>query len=145
MKFDEDDQDWLDDVDVDNRQAMEMADTYTNIMAQMTDACGSLISNNLAIVMKRMTIISIVLAIPTFITSFFGMNIPLPMANSGWLGMAVITVVCFVSALFGWYVIAKTSKYARPYGRRRPRKKKKHAEKTKRRVKRISSRKRSSN
>ncbi len=38
FKLDEDDQDWLDDVEIDNRQAMEMADTYTNIMAQMNDS-----------------------------------------------------------------------------------------------------------
>jgi magnesium transporter len=46
LKLDEEDQDWLDDVEIDNRQAMEMADTYTNIMAQMNDASASLISNN---------------------------------------------------------------------------------------------------
>lgn len=114
LKLDEEDQDWLDDVDIDNRQAMEMADTYTNIMAQMNDACASLISNNLSIVMKRMTIISIVITIPTFITSFFGMNIPLPWMNSGWVGMWVISAMCVVLALVGWFVIMKTSKYADP-------------------------------
>ena len=114
LKFDEDDRDWLDDVDVDNRQAMEMADTYTNIMAQMMDACASLISNNLSIVMKRMTIISIVITIPTFVTSFFGMNIPLPWGNAGFLGMVFTSAICLVSALVGWYVIMKTSKYAKP-------------------------------
>ncbi len=119
LKFDEDDRDWLDDVDVDNRQAMEMAATYTNIMAQMMDACASLISNNLSIVMKRMTIISLVIAIPTFVTSFFGMNIPLPWANSGWLGIACTGGICLTSALTGWYVIMKTSKYARPLINRR--------------------------
>ncbi len=114
LKLDEEDQDWLDDVDIDNRQAMEMADTYTNIMAQMNDACASLISNNLSIVMKRMTIISIVITIPTFITSFFGMNIPLPWMHSGWIGMTAITIMCIVLALLGWFVIMKTSKYADP-------------------------------
>ena len=119
LKFDEDDRDWLDDVDVDNRQAMEMADTYTNIMAQMMDACASLISNNLSIVMKRMTIISIVITIPTFVTSFFGMNIPLPWGNAGSLGMIFTGAICLVSALVGWYVIMKTSKYAKPLVSRR--------------------------
>ncbi len=114
LKFDEDDRDWLDDVDVDNRQAMEMADTYTNIMAQTTDACASLISNNLSIVMKRMTIISIVITIPTFITSFFGMNIPLPWSQNGNLGMIIISAICLAAAAAGWYVIMKTSKYAKP-------------------------------
>ena len=112
IRLDEEDQDWIDDVEIDNRQAMEMADTYTNIMAQMNDASASLISNNLSIVMKRMTIISIVIAIPTFITSFFGMNIPLPWMHSGWLGISLISLICFISALVGWYFISKSSKTA---------------------------------
>ena len=114
LKLDEEDQDWLDDVEIDNRQAMEMADTYTNIMAQMNDASASLISNNLSIVMKRMTIISLVLMLPTFVTSFFGMNVPLPWSNAGWVGMVMISVMCITVALIGWLVIAKTSRYASP-------------------------------
>lgn len=112
IKLDEDDQDWIDDVEIDNRQALEMADTYTNIMAQMNDASASLISNNLSIVMKRMTIISLVIAIPTFITSFFGMNVPLPFANNGWWGFFVILVMCCVSSFAGAILISKNSKYA---------------------------------
>lgn len=121
LKLDDEDQDWLNDVEIDNRQAMEMADTYTNIMAQMTDASASLISNNLSIVMKRMTIISLVMMLPTFITSFFGMNIPLPWMHSGWWGILFISLICIATALLGWWVFAKTSKYASPIvqGRRK--------------------------
>jgi magnesium transporter len=105
LKLDEEDQDWLDDVEIDNRQAMEMADTYTNIMSQMNEAFGAVLSNNLNIVMKKMTLISLVLMIPTFITSFFGMNIPLPWMHSGWKGMVTIIILCILSALIGWYFI----------------------------------------
>ena len=114
IKLDDEDQDWLDDVEIDNRQAMEMAATYTNIMAHMNDASASLISNNLAIVMKRMTIISLVMMIPTFITSFFGMNVPLPWMQAGFWGMLFISIICIASAFAGWYIIARTSKYASP-------------------------------
>ena len=114
IKLDLDDIDWLDDVEIDNRQAMEMAATYTNIMAQMNDASASLISNNLSIVMKRMTIISLVMMIPTFITSFFGMNVPLPWMHTGFWGMLFISIICIAAAVAGWYIIAKTSKYASP-------------------------------
>ena len=114
LKLDDEDQDWLDDVEIDNRQAMEMAATYTNIMAQMNDASASLISNNLSIVMKRMTIISLVMMIPTFITSFFGMNVPLPWMHTGFWGMLFISIICIAAAVAGWYIIAKTSKYASP-------------------------------
>lgn len=112
LKLDEEDQDWIDDVEIDNRQALEMADTYTNIMAQMTDASASLISNNLSIVMKRMTIISLVIAIPTFITSFFGMNIPLPWMNNGWLGIIMTSLMCIVSSVMGAIILSKSTKYA---------------------------------
>lgn len=105
LKLDDEDQDWLDDVEIDNRQAMEMADTYTNIMSQMNEAFGAVLSNNLNIVMKKMTLISLVLMIPTFITSFFGMNIPLPWMHSGWIGMVAISVICIISACVGWYFI----------------------------------------
>jgi len=105
LKLDNEDQDWLDDVEIDNRQAMEMADTYTNIMSQMNEAFGAVLSNNLNIVMKKMTLISLVLMIPTFITSFFGMNVPLPWMHSGWKGMAAIIFLCLLSAFVGWYFI----------------------------------------
>ncbi len=135
IKLDEEDQDWIDDVEIDNRQALEMADTYTNIMAQMNDASASLISNNLSIVMKRMTLISLVIAIPTFITSFFGMNIPLPFASSGWNGIIAITLLCILSSTFGWWIIFKTSKYAQPvYQRRRKSMSQYRAEKKQKRI-----------
>lgn len=99
LTFDEDDKEWLEDVEIDNRQAIEMADTYSNILSGMMDAFASVISNNLNIVMKRLTVISLILMVPTFIVSFFGMNIPLPLKNSEWLGIIVISTVCAISAL----------------------------------------------
>ncbi|MDR1748449.1 MAG: magnesium transporter CorA family protein [Spirochaetaceae bacterium] len=94
LLLDEEDRDWLEDVEIDNRQAIEMADTYSNIMSGMMDAFASVISNNLNIVMKRLTVISLILMIPTCITSFFGMNIPLPFSGSGWLGVGILTSAC---------------------------------------------------
>ncbi len=106
LKLDEEDQDWLDDVEIDNRQAMEMADTYSNIMSQMNDAFGAVLSNNLNIVMKRMTLISLVMMIPTFITSFFGMNVRLPwgnMSDQTWWGVIVISLLCVGSVVAGYF------------------------------------------
>lgn len=99
IQLDEEDRDWLEDVAIDNRQAIEMADIYTNIMSGTMDAFASVISNNLSIVMKKLTVISLVLMIPTMITSFFGMNIPLPMGS--WAGTAPLMVIvgaCVVSS-----------------------------------------------
>jgi len=61
---------------VENRQAIEMANIYSDIQSGMMDAFASVISNNLNIVMKQLTIVTIMLMIPTLIASFFGMNVP---------------------------------------------------------------------
>ncbi|ULQ60832.1 magnesium transporter CorA family protein [Brucepastera parasyntrophica] len=104
--LDEEDREWMEDVATDNRQAIEMADIYSNILSGMMDAFASVISNNLSIVMKRLTVISLVLMIPTMITSFFGMNINLPMGN--WLGygaLAVILFLCFLSSILAMFLL----------------------------------------
>lgn len=113
LTFDADDRDWLEDVEIDNRQAMEMTDTYSNILAGMVDAFASVISNNLNIVMKKLTTISLILMVPTFITSFFGMNVPLPFANSGWLGIVAISAICLATAILAGQFLLK-DKPARP-------------------------------
>ena len=107
LTFDSDDRDWLEDVEIDNRQAIEMTDTYSNILANMVDAFASVISNNLNIVMKKLTTISLILMVPTFITSFFGMNVPLPFAKSGWLGIIAISVICLATAIIAGQVLLK--------------------------------------
>ena len=103
IRLDEDDQDWLDDVDIDNRQAMEMADTYTNIMATMNDSFASVLSNNLNIVMKTMTGWNLVLMVPTIISSFYGINVPLPFEHSGWTGVIVVASLSVLFAVWAYY------------------------------------------
>jgi magnesium transporter len=109
MTFDEDDNDWLDDIEIDNRQAMGMADTYSNILTSLMDTFTSVISNNLNIIMKKLTVINLVLMVPTFITSFFGMNIPLPFAHNGWIGMLVISGVCLLTTIVTAYMLRDRS------------------------------------
>jgi magnesium transporter len=83
IKLYEEDEDLLEDVIIENKQAIEMATIYSNILSGMMDAFASVISNNLNVVMKVLTSITIVMAIPTMIASFYGMNIAwLPIANS---------------------------------------------------------------
>ena len=95
--LDEDQKDFLEDIAIDNRQAIEMTDIYSNILSGMMDAFASVISNNLNIVMKRLTVVSLVLNVPTLIVSFFGMNIQLPFANSGWIGTICVSSICLVA------------------------------------------------
>jgi magnesium transporter len=65
----------MEDVIIENRQAIEMAKIYSDIQSGLMDAFASIISNNLNIVMKQLTVVTIILMIPTVISSFFGMNI----------------------------------------------------------------------
>lgn len=95
-----DDEELLEDVIIENKQAIEMANIYSGILSGMMDAFASVISNNLNIVMKLLATITIVLSIPTMIASFFGMNfvdIPLGGYRHGFLivfiGTWVITGV----------------------------------------------------
>lgn len=81
IKLYEEDQDLLEDVLIEVKQAIEMANIYSGILAGMMDAFSSIISNNMNISMKRLTIITIIMAIPTMVFSFYGMNttdLPLP-------------------------------------------------------------------
>lgn len=102
------DADLLEDVIVENKQAIEMANIYSGILSGMMDAFASVISNNLNIVMKVLAIITVVMAIPTMIFSAYGMNVNvagMPFANSpfGFLVIVVIAVVLsvLVTLIFG--------------------------------------------
>ncbi len=75
----EDESDFLEDIIVDNSQALEMSNVYTNILNGTMDAFASIISNNLNQVMKRLTSVTIVLMVPTLVASFYGMNVDLPL------------------------------------------------------------------
>jgi magnesium transporter len=91
-------EDLLEDAIIENKQALEMAQIYSDIQSGMMDAFASVISNNLNVVMKQLTLISIILMIPTLIASIFGMNVPNFMENSRWALPAII----FGSLLFSF-------------------------------------------
>lgn len=81
------DTDLLEDVIIENKQAIEMANIYSGILSGMMDAFASVISNNLNIVMKFLAAITIVMSIPTMVSSFYGMNVNeagMPFASSPW-------------------------------------------------------------
>jgi magnesium transporter len=83
-------EDLLEDAFIENKQALEMAQIYSDIQSGMMDAFASVISNNLNVVMKQLTLISIILMIPTLIASIFGMNVPNFMEHSVWALPAII-------------------------------------------------------
>lgn len=83
IQTDEEKADLLEDIMIDNSQAQEMAHIYTNILSNTMDALASMISNNLNEVMQRLTLITIILMVPTLVASFYGMNVNnLPLQES---------------------------------------------------------------
>jgi len=92
-------EDLLEDAFIENKQALEMAQIYSDIQSGMMDAFASVISNNLNVVMKQLTLISIILMIPTLIASMFGMNVPNYMENSFWAMPAIILISLGLSIL----------------------------------------------
>lgn len=92
-------EDLLEDVIIENKQAQDMAQIYSDIQSGMMDVFASVISNNLNGVMKQLTSISIILMIPTLIASLYGMNVPNFLEGSRWAFPAVVGVSAFMSFL----------------------------------------------
>ena len=100
------DTDLLEDVIVENKQAIEMANIYSGILSGTMDAFASVISNNLNIVMKFLATVTIVLSIPTMIASFYGMNVNshgMPFADSPY-GFAIVLGLTLLLSLFVAYI-----------------------------------------
>lgn len=104
LKMYEDDTDLLEDVITEIKQAVEMAEIYSNILSGQMDAFASITSNNVNVVMKFLTAITIVISLPTMIASFYGMNVDIPGQNIPHaflvplllsIFIAVVTVVLF--------------------------------------------------
>lgn len=95
----EDDNDLLEDAMIENKQAIEMANIYREILTSMTDTYATIISNNLNDVMKFLAGITIVFSIPTMVASFMGMNVPLGNLGSSDISFIVIVVLSFVLAI----------------------------------------------
>lgn len=91
IKLYEEDEDILEDAIIENKQAMEMAKIYRDILSGTMEAYASIISNNLNGVMKYLTSITIILAIPTMIASYWGMNVPVPLQDNPF---GFIAIVC---------------------------------------------------
>ncbi|MDR0643758.1 MAG: magnesium transporter CorA family protein [Treponema sp.] len=107
--FKDNEQDLLEDVLTDNKQAIEMANIYSSILTGTMDAFASVISNNQNIVMKRLTIVSIVLMLPTLIYSFFGMNVEFPFPHSARVVVWFILVLSAAASVLGAIFLNKDS------------------------------------
>jgi magnesium transporter len=95
----EDEQDLLDDVRIEFRQAQELADIHSNILSSMMDAFASIISNNLNVVMKFLTAVTIILMLPTLIASVYGMNVELPFQHTPYAFLITVAISLMLSLL----------------------------------------------
>lgn len=93
------DEDLLEDVIIENRQALEMANIYSGILNSTMDTFSSVISNNLNSVMKALATVTIVMSIPTMIASFYGMNVPLPGQNQPYGFLAVLGIALAAASI----------------------------------------------
>lgn len=91
LTMDEENENIFEDIVTESKQAIEMANIYSDILSGMMDAFASVISNNLNIVMKILTSITIIITIPVLVTSFYGMNIKLPLQEHPYAFLVVIT------------------------------------------------------
>lgn len=98
----EDESDLLDDLIVETSQALEMANTYTNILNSTLDAFASIISNNQNEVLKRLTTLTIFLSVPVLIASIYGMNVPIPYKESHLAFWLPVTLSIIILAFVVW-------------------------------------------
>mgnify|MGYP000302268599 CR=1 FL=1 len=104
IKLYEDDEDILEDAITENKQAIEMAKIYSDILNGTMEAYASIISNNLNGVL---TSITIVLAIPTMISSFWGMNVNLPFQDSKLGFVIMIAISAILTLVVTWWLKKK--------------------------------------
>jgi len=100
----EEDKDLLEDAIIENKQALQMINVYSNILANTMDAYASIISNNLNIVMKFLASVTIIISLPNIIAGLYGMNIPLPFQNHPFSFLIILLlsglIMAFLAIIF---------------------------------------------
>lgn len=107
LGLNEDEKEFLNDLVVDNSQALEMANIYANILSSTLDAFASIIANNQNQVLKRLAVITIVLTFPVLIASIFGMNVPSGFEHSSYAFYIVVFFSLVVALAIGWLFLRK--------------------------------------
>jgi magnesium transporter len=107
LSLNEDEKEFLNDLIVDNSQALEMANIYTNILSSTLDAFASIIANNQNEVLKRLAVITVVLTFPVLIASIFGMNVPSGFEKSSYAFYIVVFLSLLIALIIGWLFFRK--------------------------------------
>ena len=91
--------DYLDDLIIENNQCFEQANTYSQVLSNMMDAWVSIVSNNLNILIKKLTFVMISIMVPTLVISLFSMNVKLPFEQS--VSLAPFWVISMLATFSG--------------------------------------------
>ncbi|MBQ9081764.1 MAG: magnesium transporter CorA family protein [Clostridia bacterium] len=102
-------QDLYEDVIIENTQAIEMCNIYRNILKDTMDAFASVISNNMNVVMKLLTIVTLIISVPTLIASLWGMNVPVPFEGTEWGFWVIVAATAVVTAVVGIVIFRTTA------------------------------------
>lgn len=103
----EEDKDLLEDAIIENKQGIETANIFREIIDSMTDTYATIISNNLNEVMKFLAGITIVCSVPTMIASFLGMNVPLGIIDTNPYSFIIIVLISLILALIIAIILKK--------------------------------------
>lgn len=105
----EEDAELLEDVGIENRQAVDMCNIYRDILSGTMDAYASIISNNVNSIMKLLTVITLIISIPTLFASLWGMNTGVPFEGQKY-GFYVVTGISLIIAGVAGYYLLRTKK-----------------------------------
>jgi magnesium transporter len=87
----------LDDLTIENSQCREQGNIYSQVLASMMDARATIVANNLNIRIKMLTILTILIMVPTFVVSYFSMNVKLPLTPNSSVSFWIITALAVLS------------------------------------------------
>ncbi|MFN3568202.1 MAG: magnesium transporter CorA family protein [Caldimicrobium sp.] len=112
LRLTEDEAELLEDLQIENKQAIEMTKVFTTILANTMDAYASIINNNVNVIMKFLAGLAIILSIPNMIYSMYGMNIPLPIQELEPLkgspyAFYIINLIIFIICGFIFIILRK--------------------------------------
>ena len=107
LNLNEEELEYLNDLIIDNSQALEMANIYTNILSSTLDAFASIIANNQNQVLKRLAVITIVITFPILVASIYGMNVPIPYQESPIAFYIPVFLSIVISLAIGWFFLKR--------------------------------------
>lgn len=102
----EEDEELLEDLIIENNQAIETTELHQRILESITTSYASLLSNDMNTIMKTLTLFTVLLTLPTLVFSFFGMNVPLPIDDHSYISWIIVVgislILVVIVSIFLW-------------------------------------------